>query len=61
MGNTLTHRRRSYSLSGSAAPTEVEPTVYTYQRWTGRHLTSIYAPAIRDYVSYGTRDDVINQ
>ena len=61
LGNTLTHRRIGYSLNGSAASQDPDPTVYGYQRWTGRHMSSIYAPDTRAYLPYGARDDVINQ
>jgi len=60
LGNTLAHRRVTYSLTGSAQAQEADSTVYAYQRWTGRHLSSIFAPTTRAYLPYGPRDDVLN-
>jgi len=61
LGNTLTHRRNSWTLQNAESPALADPTVYSYTHdGTGRHVSSIYGPAAGAYMPYRIHDDVLN-
>ncbi|HET7229748.1 MAG TPA: hypothetical protein VFJ16_07095, partial [Longimicrobium sp.] len=60
LGNRLLHRRNAWSLGGGDSPVLVDPTTYSYEPGSGRHLHSIYAGVGTDLVPYRPHDDVHN-